>query len=88
MLKIYINKANESWVVDRFRKEFVSHNPQITTKFLSRSNIVWIISPWTWRKLSTKTLSNSKVICTIHHLEDKDIEGDNLEDFLEKYMNY
>ena len=23
MLKIYINKANESWVVDRFRKEFM-----------------------------------------------------------------
>ena len=38
MLKIYINKANESWVVDRFRKEFISHNPQITTKFSSRSN--------------------------------------------------
>ena len=84
MLKIYINKANESWVVDRFRKEFISHNPQITTKFLSRSNLVWIISPWTWRKLSKKTLSNSKAICTIHHLEDKDMEGDNLEDFLER----
>ena len=39
MLKIYINKANESWVVDiDLEKEFISHNPQITTKFLSRSN--------------------------------------------------
>ena len=83
MLKIYINKANESWVVDRFRKEFISHNPQITTKLPYRSNVVWIISPWTWRKLSIKTLNNSKVICTIHHLENKDIEGNNLEDFLE-----
>ena len=65
-------------------KEFISHNPQITTKFLSRSNLVWIISPWTWRKLSKKTLSNSKVICTIHHLEDKDMDIYNLEDFLER----
>jgi len=84
MLKIYINKANESWVVDRFRKEFISHNPQITTKLPNRSNVVWIISPWTWGKLSIKTLNNSKVICTIHHLENKDIEGNNLEDFLER----
>ena len=51
MLKVYINKANESWIVDRLRKEFCLLNPSVVTNRISKSNLIWIISPWTWQKL-------------------------------------
>ena len=51
MLKVYVNKANESWIVDRIREEFCLLNPSIVTNRISKSNLIWIISPWTWQKL-------------------------------------
>ena len=33
-MKIYISKVNESWVVDRFRKEWYKYNSDISTKFI------------------------------------------------------
>ena len=89
MLKVYVNKANESWIVDRIREEFCLLNPSIVTNRISKSNLIWIISPWTWQKLPKFQLKKKKVVCTIHHLEQKDLEGDNLEQFLkrDKFVN-
>ena len=61
---IYLNSAKESWVVDRFRKEWYEYNKQISTKFIFRSNTIWLIAPWTWSKVNSKLLDNKKVICT------------------------
>ena len=33
-MKIYISTVNESWVVDRFRKEWYKYNSDISTKFI------------------------------------------------------
>ena len=49
-MKIYLNKPNESWVVDRFWEEWYEFNPNISTKSLNQADIIWIISPWTWKK--------------------------------------
>lgn len=43
-MKIYINKAGESWVVDRFRNEWY-RNSIYKTRFIYNSDIVWIIAP-------------------------------------------
>ena len=50
-MKIYISKVNESWVVDRFRKEWYKYNSDISTKFIKRSSNLWIIAPWLWEKI-------------------------------------
>ena len=68
-MKIYLSNLNESWIVDRFRKEWYSNNLDISTKFISRSTIIWIISPWTWKNISKKYLESKKVICSIHHID-------------------
>ena len=85
MLKVYINKANESWIVDRLRKSFVIES--VVTNRISKSNLIWIISHGS--KLPKFQLKKKKVVCTIHHLEQKDLEGDNLEQFLkrDKFVN-
>ena len=79
-MKIYINSPKESWVVDRFVQEWKENNKKISTNFISRADLIWIISPWTWKKLSNKHLSSKKVICTIHHIDNKKF---NLEEFSE-----
>ena len=68
-MKIYLNEANESWVVDRFRKEWIENNLDITTENIEEADIVWIIAPWTWKKINKKHLRNKKVVCTIHHID-------------------
>ena len=68
-MKIYLNEANESWVVDRFRKEWIENNLDSMTENIEEADIVWIIAPWTWKKINKKHLKNKKVVCTIHHID-------------------
>ena len=68
-MKIYLNEANESWVVDRFRKEWIENNLDSMTENIEEADIVWIIAPWTWKKINKKHLRNKKVVCTIHHID-------------------
>jgi|TARA_B100001094_G_scaffold330443_1_gene395677 glycosyltransferase involved in cell wall biosynthesis len=70
-MKIYLNKAGESWVVDRFRQDWYKHNSDISTKSIFFSDSIWIISPWTWRNLPKRYLQKKLVICTIHHIDFK-----------------
>mgnify|MGYP001441585181 FL=1 len=87
-LNIYINKLNENWIVDRQRQEFISHNKTLTTSLVSRSNLIWIIAPWTWKKINKRFLENRKVICTIHHIDESKFQ-DEKNNFFErdKFVN-
>ena len=54
-MKIYTNKINESWIIDRVIDEWSSNNNDITSNSIQDADIVWIISTWTWKKNSNKT---------------------------------
>ena len=86
-MKIFLNSPNENWIVDRFVEEWNDYNTAITSKSIRTSDIVWIISPWTWSKLSKKQLKKKKVLVTIHHIDEKKFD---IEDFknLDKYVNF
>ena len=83
-MKIYVSKINESWIVDRFRDEWIKNNSQINTPFAFKADIIWLIAPWVWRNISKKNLANKKVVCTIHHLENDDFDGDKREEFFKR----
>jgi len=87
-MKIYIPKINESWIVDRFRSEWIDNNYTSHSSFLFNSDIIWILSPWTWNNISKRKLKNKKVICTIHHLESENINNE-INDFelLDSFVN-
>ena len=87
--KVFIPKVGESWVVDRFRDEWLENNLDLKAKFIFNANIIWIIAPWIWRKIPKYFLTNKYVICTIHHFEEKDLTNKGLENFFErdKYVN-
>ncbi len=88
-LNIYINKLNENWIVDRQRHEFISNNKNKTTPFISRCNLIWLIAPWTWNNVNKKYLEKTKVICTIHHIDESKFIKDQNEFFeRDKYVNF
>ena len=68
-MKIFLTNLNESWVVDRFRKDWYDQNKDISTKDIKDSDIIWIISPWLWKKVPKKYLKNKRVICSIYHID-------------------
>ena len=53
-MKIYLSKINESWIIDRVRKEWYENNKDISTKFIKKADVIWIISPWLWSKIPKK----------------------------------
>lgn len=67
--KIYLNKPEENWIVDRLYEEWYENNSECSTKDFNEANIVWIISPWTFDNISKNELKNKKVVCTIHHID-------------------
>ncbi len=89
-MKIYINKPNESWIVDRFVDEFKTHNPDSISEKIKDSDIIWIISPWTWNKVPKKDLKQKKVICTVHHIDEEKFSGKEGDEFykLDKFVDY
>jgi len=81
MDKIYINSADEDWIVDKFKQEFLEFNSHLITHDIQDSTIIWIISPWTWKQLPKEKLKFKKVILTIHHLDDSDLSPRKLREF-------
>ena len=89
-MKVYLSKINESWVVDRMRDEWYQNNQEDSVENPKEADLIWIISPWLWKKESKKYLKSKTVICSIFHFEDKDYSKKSMIDFKkrEKYIDY
>ena len=44
-------------------------NSDISTNSIKHSDIIWISSNWTWKKIPKKYLSSKKVICSVYHID-------------------
>ena len=88
-MKIYLSKLNESWVVDRFRADWYLNNPGLSTENLKEADIIWIISPWTWNKISKKHLKRKKVVCSIYHIDFESFDEKEEQEFYkrDKYVH-
>ncbi len=89
-MKIFISNLNESWIVDRMKEEFSNYFPEIVTDDIKESDIIWIIAPWMWKKIPKKYLKSKTVVCSVHHLEEKDYSDKPLKEFnkRDKYVNF
>jgi len=67
-MKIYLNKVKENWIVDRFYKEWYQYNSDISTKYFSKSDVIWLIAPW-MNNIKFHKIENKKTLCTIHHID-------------------
>lgn len=89
-MKIYINKINEDWIVDRFKTEWEKSHRNLVANNIRESDIVWIISPWTFKNLPLSNLRMKKVLCTVHHLDLENFSSSDYKQFLnvDKYVDY
>ena len=89
-MKIYINSAKENWVVDRFIDEWNKFNFKQSKNFRFGDKIVWLIAPWTWRKIPKKYLIKNKVVCTIHHIDEDKFKSNEEIEFIDrdKFVDY
>jgi glycosyltransferase involved in cell wall biosynthesis len=88
-MKIFLTKINESWIVDRARKEFYYNNKEIVTNSFKKADIVWIIAPWMFGKLNLSKLKNKKVVCSIYHIDTNSSNNEEIKRFNEfdKYVD-
>ena len=80
-MKIYLSKINEDWIIDRVKKEWLENNKDISTKYIYNSDLIWIISPWLWKKIPLYFLKNKKVICSIYHIDNPEEKITGIENF-------
>tara|TARA_B110000003_G_C16574214_1_gene505518 strand:+ start:276 stop:1199 length:924 start_codon:yes stop_codon:yes gene_type:complete len=83
-MKIYINSVREDWIIDRIKREWQNLNPRNKTLFAFKSDIIWLIAPWTWKKVSRNTLQNKKVICSIYHIDEDKFNEIQLKEFRDR----
>ena len=89
-MKIFINDAKEDWIVDRLKKEYSEYNPELFTNEAKDADVIWIISPWSWKNVSKKYLKEKKVLCTVHHVDFAKFTGKEKRNFykLDKFVDY
>lgn len=83
-MKVYLSNINESWVVDRFKNDWYKFNADISTSNLKNADLIWIISPWVWQKISKRYLRNKKVICSIYHIDFNSFDENERKDFFNR----
>jgi len=80
-VKIYLNSPKENWVIDRIKEEWEQYNLQYNSKKPKSADILWIISPWTWKKIKRKDLKNKKIVCSIYHIDENKLNNVQLNEF-------
>lgn len=88
-MKIYINKLNESWIIDRIRDDWYKYNDEISVQKPQKADIFWLLSPWVWKKIPKRHLKNKFTICTIHHIDFEKFDNKEKSDFykLDQYVD-
>ena len=89
IMKIYTNKINESWIIDRISEEWYENNINISTKKINEADIIWIIANWTWKKIPKKALRKKKVVASVYHIDFEIFGETEKQDFykMDKYVD-
>ena len=87
-MKIFLNKVKEDWIIDRVSHEFSASAKYLVTSRVVNSDIIWIIAPWTWKKIPIKYLKNKKVVCSYYHFDFSNFNKDEfylLDQYVDEY---
>jgi len=86
MKKVFVLRAHENWIVDRFAEEWFRHNADITTQNPLEANVVWLLASWCWRQLPFDFLNERTVITTVHHIVPEKFDNKRRQDFMLRDM--
>jgi len=83
MNRVFVLAPNESWIVDRFVKEWNEDNGDISVLHPKDADVVWLHANWCWRRLADPgLLHGKKVITTVHHIVPEKFGTAELADFI------
>jgi glycosyltransferase involved in cell wall biosynthesis len=74
-MKIYLTKINESWIIDRIKKEWIENNKERTSRTPYLSQIIWNIAPWTTNTSFLKKFQHKKIVQSIYHIENQSLDS-------------
>ena len=81
---IYLNNVRENWIVDRTRKEWHQNQSKVSTRFVSRADIIWLIASWNWLNVKEKHLDKKKVLCSIYHIDEEKFDEKEERNFIQR----
>lgn len=68
MTKVFTLAPKEDWIVDRLVDEWNDNNPDMSTKNINESDIIWLLADWCYNQIDLNLLKQKKVVTTIHHI--------------------
>lgn len=80
-LKIFViadelKSLKEKWICDVLKDEFIQYSNLNIVSKSSEADIIWLLAPWSHRKVNRKDLEQKFVITTIHHIDWEKYESD------------
>tara|TARA_B100001057_G_C22861025_1_gene954508 strand:+ start:2716 stop:3648 length:933 start_codon:yes stop_codon:yes gene_type:complete len=67
-MKVFILAAQENWITDQLKKEWVENNKDIYTQDLNQADTIWILSNYIANQIPNHAYKQKRVITTIHHI--------------------
>lgn len=64
-----LKSIKEKWICDVLKEEFIDHAGINIVKNSSEADIIWLLAPWSQRKVNRKDLESKFVVTTIHHID-------------------
>jgi len=65
--KVFVLPPGESWIVDRFVKEWNEDNADISTVDPKKADVIWLYADWAWDRVR-HVIHGKKIVTTIHHI--------------------
>ena len=64
-----LKDMKNKWICDIFKEEFIKYSNLEIVDNCNKADIIWLLAPWSMRKISRKCLDTKFVITTIHHID-------------------
>jgi len=81
-MKIFCVAPKENWICDRIAEEWYKNCPDISTKNIEESDVIWLLASWCWNQIPSSILRSKKVVATVHHIVPEKFNKQKLSEFL------
>jgi len=83
-----LNSIKQKWICDVLKEEFINCSGLNIVKSPKDADIIWLLAPWSYRKIPKELLLTKFVISSIHHIDwNKFEENKDYYTFIESVTN-
>jgi len=83
-----LTSIKNKWICDILKEEFINESGVNIVTNSAQADIIWLLAPWSQRKVNRKHLESKFVITTMHHIDwDKYKENKDYYDLIDKLTN-